>query len=39
MRKITIYIFRIRCKFNVDVGYLLWGAGLSRLLVLVRYYW
>jgi len=33
-----MYIFRIRSKFNVDVGYLWWGAGRSRLLVVVRYY-
>jgi hypothetical protein len=31
--------FPMRCKFQVDVGDRWWGAGLSRLLVFVRYYW
>ena len=29
----------MRCKFQVDVGDRWWGAGLSRLLVFVRYCW
>ena len=29
----------MRCKFQVDVGSRWWGAGLSRLLVFVRYCW
>jgi len=29
----------MRCKFHVDVGDRWWGAGLSRLLVFLRYCW
>src|SRR4028118_808284 len=29
----------MRCKFQVDVGDRWWGAGLSKLLVFVRYCW